>query len=312
MVSPDLQSRERVQAEASAWLARLQNEDRTPETEAGFREWLAVAPEHAEAFERVTNLWELLPGAVVIERAANEGVPKRTWVWGAAAAAALFALAGGYAWTTRPVTYQTVHGQQQIVTLRDGSRVSLNTDSEIAVAFVGGQRRIELKRGEVLFDVVHDAAKPFTVKAGEEQVRALGTSFVLRRDVGQTTVTLIKGSVDVSRLNGGETQQQAILKPGDRAIIDSADHLALDRPSVEAVTAWRRGEVVFANTSLADAANELNRYGPVRIVVADAAVARLRVSGIFATNDAPEFAAAMAQLNGLHVKRSGETIELAR
>jgi transmembrane sensor len=313
MVSPEMSTHERIQAEASAWLARLNNDDRAPETEAAFQEWLHAAPEHEAAFDRVRELWELLPGAAAVERAANDAPSRRKWVLSAASAAAVvLAIAGGYAWTTRPIVYETAHGQQQMVTLRDGSRLSLNTDSAVAVAFSAGRRQVELKRGEVLFDVAHNPKAPFTVKTGDEQVLALGTAFVVRRNADQTLVTLIRGRVSVSRVSEGASQQQAILSPGERAIIDGADHLRLDRPSIEAATAWQRGEVVFADTRLDEAAAELNRYGPVRIVVADTTIARLRVSGIFETNNAPEFAAAMAQLNGLKVRRSGETIELVR
>lgn len=313
MVSLDPKQRERVQAEAAAWLARLNNDERAPEADAAFQEWLQAAPEHAAAFERVSAVWDLLPDAASLERAANDRPARRTWMWGAVAAAAVvLAIAGGNAWMTRPVTYQTGHGQQQTVTLRDGSQLALNTDSEVTVAFAGGKRRMDLMRGEVLFDVAHDPKSPFIVSAGNERVQALGTAFVVRRDPDRTRVTLLRGRVGVSRVTNGGEQSQAILSPGERASVDSAEHVTLDRPSIEAVTAWQRGEVVFAGTSLGEAAAELNRYGSVRIVITDPAVAALRVSGIFATDNAPEFADAMAQLNGLKVRRSKDVVELVR
>lgn len=317
MVSRDVDraGREQVWAEASAWLARLNNDERTPESEAAFQAWLGAAPAHQAAFDEVSELWEMLPGAVAMRtaRAANDeagGLSRRNWLTAAAAIVIVAVLAGGYVWLNRPDVYRTGHGQQRMVTLRDGSRLALNTDSEISVRFGASQRRVRLNRGEVLFDVAHDAHRPFVVRVrGGEEVRALGTSFVVR-DVDGIAVTLLQGKVDVTRATGDGADRRVVLAPGDRLSIGAT--WLVDRPSVAAVTAWRHGEVIFSNTRLGDAAEELNRYGQVRIVVTDPAAARLRVSGVFATGDTSEFATAMAQLNGLKVKRSGQTIELAR
>ncbi len=135
----------------------------------------------------------------------------------------------------------------------------------------------------------------------------------MRRDTGRVTVTLLKGRVALSRLSGDRaTALQAQLQPGDRATIAGGAQPVVDRPSVDAVTAWRHGEVVFSNATLKDAADEINRYGPVKVVVTDGQAANLHVSGIFETNDPEEFAVVMAKMNGLHAQRVGQRIELSR
>jgi transmembrane sensor len=78
------------------------------------------------------------------------------------------------------------------------------------------------------------------------------------------------------------------------------------------VTAWRRGEAVFDDVTLAEAASELGRYGGPRVVVRDPAVSALRVSGAFSTGDAREFAAAVAELHGLRVEDRGSELVLDR
>jgi transmembrane sensor len=102
------------------------------------------------------------------------------------------------------------------------------------------------------------------------------------------------------------------LRPGERVTLIPDAGAALDKPSVEAVTAWRRGEAVFDDVTLLAAASELNRYGTKRIVIDDPAVSGLRVSGVFATSDVEEFAQAIAALHGLKVAQEGDMVHLSR
>jgi transmembrane sensor len=315
--------RGRADAEAAAWLARLQQDERTPQTEAAFQDWLRADGANEAAFARATDVWEMLPGAAAVRELGPSARlvapparrrPNRVVEWAVAATLLTGLVAGGLWWMSRPAVYETAAGEQQVKTLRDGSRVSLNTDSRISVSYGGGLRHIALERGEAVFDVEHDPAHPFVVDAGGERVRALGTSFEVRRDEGRVMVTLVRGRVDVSRLgeNGAPAVVLARLTPGDRATIAAGGEAVLDRPSVDAVTAWRHGEVVFTNATLQAAAAEINRYGPVKVVVTDAAAAQLPVSGVFETNDATEFAVVMARMNGLRAQRVGQRIELSR
>lgn len=331
MVTGDDRDRTLVLAEASAWLARLQSDERTAATDAAFKAWLAADPENSAAFELAADVWENLPGAAEMHRemgavhaprlVRGHAAPARQGrpiVKGLAIAASvsMIALFAGYAWLTRPLVYETAPGEQQVTTLKDGSRVSLNTDTRIAVTYGGGYRRVRLERGEAIFDVAHDPAHPFLVSVEDEQVRAVGTSFLVRRGTDDLSVALITGKIEISRRNpsgsGDSYVPQTLLVSGERATVDNGAHVTIDRPSLDNLTAWRRGQVVFQGVTLMEAANEMNRYGPDKIVMNDPAVARLRVSGVFETNDALEFAKVMAQLNSLKVRVDGQTIELSR
>src|SRR4029077_19225198 len=70
--------------------------------------------------------------------------------------------------------YNTKVGELQVVPLGDGSVISLNTDSEVVVRYSEKSRDIELFRGEALFDVAKNKARPFVVHAGDTAVRAVG------------------------------------------------------------------------------------------------------------------------------------------
>lgn len=309
MVSRNPSAASAAEAEAAAWLARLHGPEREAETEAGLKAWLRDSAENRDAFERATEIWDMIPGAARQAHAPAVRPPaRRRLLVPALALLLLIALAGSViGLATRAPVYQTSIGGQQMVMLDDGTRVSLNTDSRIAILYSKGERRVRLDRGEALFEVAHNPARPFIVEAGGEEVRALGTVFLVRRHADATTaVTLLQGRVQVSR-----GAPLAVLDPGERLTVAPAHRPTLDRPAIEAVAAWRAGEVVFENASLGDAAEELNRYSRAKLVLGDPALGRLRISGVFSTGDIGEVADAIAALHRLKVSRSGDAIELS-
>jgi transmembrane sensor len=313
MVSEKEQPGQKVDAEAAAWLARLNGPFRSARSEAGLRRWLERDPAHEAAFERATEIWEMIPGAapeqVDVAEVGAPPVSRRRMMAVAAGVAAMITVGGGYALLSRPPAYETAVGGQELVRLDDGSRVSLNTDSRIAIFYSEGERRVRLDRGEAMFEVAHAPERPFLVEAGNERIRALGTTFVVRRDAaGKTSVTLVEGRVEVARQAGAA--RIAVLSPGQRVTVSTSAGAALDRPPIELVTAWRRGEVVFEDASLIEVAEELNRYSPNRLVV-DPGVAGLRVSGVFSTSDPGEAARAIAALHRLRVEQAGEELRLS-
>ncbi len=237
-----------------------------------------------------------------------------------AAGVAAIALCTGIAmFALRAPAYTTEIGQQRTLTLSDGTRVSLNTDSRLVVHYTASERRVQLARGEGLFEVARDARRSFVVQVGKEQVRALGTKFLIRKEPSAVTVTLIEGRVELTpharplrpAASGVWPSQALLLSPGERVTVRSAG-VALDRPKVEALTAWRRGEVLFEDVSLLEAVAEINRYGDAQLVIAEPELERLRVSGVFETRNPQEFAQAMARLHQLTVQLEDGQIRLAR
>jgi transmembrane sensor len=221
---------------------------------------------------------------------------------------ALLGTGGGYTLLTRPPIRETLVGEQQVVMLDDGTRVSLNTNSKVAILYSEDERRVRLDRGEAMFEVTKDPTRPFVVTSGDEQVRALGTTFIVRRESGKTAVTLLEGKVEVR----GDAQAIAVLAPGQRVTVTPTSGAALDRPSVEAVSAWRRGEVVFEDATLLEVAEELNRYSNGNLVVADPSLASLRISGVFSTSDLGEAARAIAELHNLRIRRDAGNLQFIR
>jgi len=181
--------------------------------------------------------------------------------------------------------------------------VYLNTATHIVVHYDRHSRRVELEAGEALFDVAKSSDRPFMVTAGDRQVTALGTSFVVRRDAQRLAVTLVEGKVTVN--------QTFTLSPGQRLTLTPGGGARLDMPSLEIATAWRRGQVILDDTPLSSAVAEMNRYSPVELVIEQPEAGRLLISGLFQAGDSASFARAIAATYGLTALNKGDRIVLA-
>jgi transmembrane sensor len=323
--------RQRARAEASVWVVRLHGAHRTPELEAGFRRWLQANPDNAAEFERVTAVWESAPHASIAglprvvrrERAFPDPRP-----WAIAATLLLVAVAGTFLAhrMEQGPEYVTAIGEQRTVPLDDGSRIALNSNSEIKIEFAAEKRVVRLLRGEAFFEVAHNRERPFVVIAGDNQVTAVGTAFEVRYEPDHIDVTLVEGEVNVTSLTEPLTAPASVsssisglgklsssgysMTAGERLTIAKGAPAIVDAPRVDAVTAWRRGEVMLDDTPLNDAVAEMNRYNKSPLVIDENSIATLRVSGIYHTGDSEGFAQTVAQLYGLQVTQDGGQIHL--
>lgn len=209
--------------------------------------------------------------------------------------AAVVAANGPDARSTEPVVYRTGVGERRVVKLPDGSIVTMNTSTRMAVAFTDGRRLIRLSRGQALFEVAHDAARPFTVEAADRQVTALGTIFEVRVDPGRVNVILFRGRVVVDRQpdagsgNDEVRVQPTILKPGQQFDVELGAPQKVATVDVDRQSLWRTGFVEFDDETLGHAVAEMNRYASKPIVLDNDGVASLRVSGLFRTGSPDQF-----------------------
>jgi transmembrane sensor len=305
-------SNEVVLADAAAWIARLQRADRTRATEAAFHEWLKD-PAHARAFEQVADLWEILPGAARFESSgARVDRSRLLRCLAAASVIALIALGVTIFYEHSP-GYRTAIGQQQVLTLSDETRVALNTDSRLSVNYSSTERRVSLDRGEALFEVTKNPNRAFIVQAGDTEVRALGTKFDVRRSDGRVIVVLLEGKVEITSRHQAHSEPVRVvtLSPGERLVLATdKGATAVDRPNVEAATAWRRGEVMFEDATLSEAVEEMNRYARIQVTIANPQLESLRVSGVFESQSAEEFAETVAALHHLQIEHQGNALIL--
>jgi transmembrane sensor len=288
--------------------------------EAEFQAWLGESEQHRRAFNRLTHVWERAGEIRMRARSnisdARKGRHSRFTPWAAtlAATVVLAVFAAVYYW--RDGALVTGVGQQQVRLLRDGTRVVLNTDTRIEVNYDAHARRVRLIRGEAWFDVSKHPTWPFLVSVGDQEIRALGTSFIVRHDnIQSLSVTLLEGRISIAPIaSNDEARSQApqILASGQRIIISPRQAPVVDRPELSHVTAWERGRVEFEETPLEDAANEMNRYSTTHLTIADAEVAQLRIGGVFRAGDSDEFVKIVTAAFGLRAVRHGGDTVLSR
>lgn len=308
--------------EAAAWLARLREPDVSETDRRAFARWRDAAPGHAQAFAEAQTLWDDLaaPAATALARCpqakGRAPRPRSALSHRAALAASLVALIAAAVWTARgglenlQADYVTAVGENRTVTLADGSRATLNTDTALAVDMTGGERRLRLLRGEAFFEAARDPARPFVVAATAGEVRVLGTRFNLRTEAGGAVAAVEEGVVAV--IPAASPGAAATLTAGQAARVEAAAVHRLDGVEPVDETAWRRGQLVFYRAPLGEVAAALNRYHHGYILIVNDDLRAKPVTGVF---DAARPAAAVDLIEsalGVRSYRLGDRLILLR
>jgi len=332
-------NRERTLQEAARRYARLQATDCTQDEKEATTEWCAECPENRQAYamaervsagvsalaqdERLGQRLRALADKAYATRAPQpqqlHETPARSarrWRVGAGLAASLFiavlAWQGSSSTITdspQPVVYESTGAERRAVKLDDGSTVALDVDSRIAIRMSAGRREIELLSGRAMFDVAHDAARPFSVTAAGSRTTALGTRFQVLRDDANVEVTLAEGSVAIDRVERSSTGEawSVRLSPGEQLSIDTATHRSQRRVvDVNMTTSWMHGRHIFRGTPLQAAIEEVNRYATRKIRLGDASLANLPVAGNFIVGDSEVIVEAFAAVLPLRAVDGGD------
>lgn len=197
-------------------------------------------------------------------------------------------------------------GEKKMLTLSDGSKVHLNTASEMQYVINDSVRRVYLTYGEAFFDIVEDSSRPFIIHTDDSIIRVIGTAFNVRATAGATRIEVSEGVVtastkslfnkktgDWTSYNTSGAQNVGFIKtlnPGDKAIIDSEiNQIKVSFIDSSLVAVWRDNKLVFDNSRLADIVFEYNRYNSKKMYIADKALAEQRLSGVFDSKDLDSF-----------------------
>lgn len=323
-------NRRRARAEACEWLSRL-DRGLSEEESAALDAWLAADPAHPLVLIEIAALWDEtgvlgeLSDLFPLENY-RRGIPRRRLP----IAAAIAALVVGLGWTliiendvlVRDVaveqtvsslhqSFETAVGEQSTVTLDNGTRVSLNTDTSVDVRLSAEERLVVLRRGEGWFDVMHDANRPFEVHAGNRIVQAIGTSFNVQLGFGgELEVTVTEGRVRVLARPGDEppfeTPQAApqlenfpgsvgtVVVAGQSAIFGEVSEVRqLEPEEIEARLAWQQAMLIFRGETLEEVVREVSRYTNTEFRFATEVIRDIRVGGYFQTGDVDGLLAAL-------------------
>jgi transmembrane sensor len=328
---PRRESSSEIDVAAAGWSAKLDGRALSETEERQFDEWLAGDIRRKGAFARAQAIMVYSNRArglsesygAPVTRGPNLLRRREVWIGGGVVAAGLAAggvnvLVGSEIRQRGPVL-RTARGEILRKPLVDGSSVTLNTSSVIQVDYTLDEREVDLLQGEALFDVTKDPGRPFVVRAGATRVRAIGTSFSVRRHPdGRVKVLVSEGVVELSAnertqpvrvTSSVAATTEAPSAKDSHSVVEFADLAPAD---VAKGLAWRDGMLSFDGETLAEAASEFARYASRKIVIDDPGLAREQVTGLFSATDPDGFAKAISASFGSKVDYRPDAVHIYR
>jgi transmembrane sensor len=334
-----------IETAAADWFARRDRGDWQDQDQAAFEAWLDSGIAHRVAFIRMEAAWNQAerlralgagiesttvpepggwhfspffhrPDSAADADETRESRPTLRWTIAAAASIALVCAgtAGWYMDFGSLTKYHTPVGGLATVPLTDGSVVTLNTNSEIAVALTDRGRTVKLPHGEAFFEVAKDARRPFVVEADGKRVVAVGTKFSVLNEDHAVRVAVTEGHVRLEG-NNSHDSRSANLQPGDIARTDH-DNVLIQHKAPELVEAedlsWRGGYLVFHEKPLSEVFDEFNRYNVEKTVVTDPGLAAIKIGGSFRATNVHAFLRLLEDGFPVRAVKRGEQIVLER
>lgn len=305
--------------QAVDWCIRLNEDDCTPEEQEAFNRWINSDPNHAIEYQKTLKVWnlstQLTPSKPVSYSPRHKNVTpisstkknqRSNWHLFARVACVIMLLVPiscyiGWKLDWVPSDYQAYTAEQvrQQFTLPDDSQVELNLNTRLTYTSYRHHRQVNLNHGEAYFHVAHDSSRPFVVSAASGEITVTGTRFNVWKHHDNVVVAVSEGSVSVK---SGRSHSK--LSSGMQARFNAA----YPQPSVSNVDtqqtlAWRDGQLILDNLTLAEATPLINRYLEAPLVLASQSVASLRIGGIYRTDDIQNLINALPDILPVNVSK---------
>ncbi len=305
-----------IEQVAAQWINRAQSSQWTAQDQRQLDAWLGQDTAHRVAWLRLKSVWDRADRLAAVRGVQSPRT--RRWAspvrWSAAAAVAMLAVLLNMPWWGTGTLYTTEVGGREVVALSDGSRVELNTHTELRAQVDPSLRHVWLDKGEAFFDVKPDPAHPFVIHAGDHKVVVLGTKFSVRQERERLEVAVLEGKVRVEPM---------VAKPGRPPVIVQGCGLLYSKPAgtlvavnaqdkVRRSLSWRHGTLEFDQSTLADVAAQFNRYNEKQLVLMDTETAHMRVGGSFDAAGVDAFARLLATGFNLRVETHGDQIRVSQ
>ncbi|MGA2191112.1 MAG: FecR domain-containing protein [Steroidobacteraceae bacterium] len=340
-----------VVAEASAWFIEFRAGDVNDEARLSFIDWLRRSPEHIQAYLEVSSAWAELPasdpdgridiGSLIARARSDVGVielsptgaraphtphpapppigplswwPKQRRAVLATAAFALLAMVAARYWAgmDTALSYSTGIGEQRTIALADGSTVELNARSSLHVHLTDRQRNVTLIEGQALFRVSKDPRRPFVVRAGDAQVRAVGTEFDVYRRQSETVVTVVEGRVETYEDSGRAGEPAIVLSAGEQLTVLPHTPTKPTRADPSVATAWLHKRLIFEETPLSEVAEQFNRYNRRPLDIEDREIKKLKISGVYSSTDPASLISFLRNQSSIQVIETENNVRVVR
>lgn len=332
-----------IKQQAGAWIVKIDQGNLSPEQVREFQSWLSQSKCHKQYIEKLARNWDSM--SILSELAALFPLSESSqaekakvtksrfplWITTSVSVCLLIAtIAFNLNFELEKTEFITDVGQQTEVTLEDGSKVSLNTDSHLEVNFSGDIRVLRLLKGEAHFNVAKNPKRPFVVYVGNGMVWAVGTAFNVRYTDINVDVVVTEGTVkvyagseqpqqtstDLVALNSVDMktesldieQHEVIAQAGQTVSYDDVieQHQAIEPKAIDKRLAWQTGYLSFSGESLEQALIEIGRYTDKEIVITDEDIKAIQIGGHFKTDDIDGLLVSLGQGFDLDIKYIGK------
>ena len=273
--SSNIKDNNTVTDQAVDWCMRRHDNELTKQEQAEFDAWIKSDNRHAHEYDKALKIWnlsaQLLPVFSDQAKFNNDLVddsnvyqhPRSNWsTFAQVACMAMFVIPvlGFVGWQTNliPNSFHSYTAEQsrQQHTLPDGSVVELNVNTQLSYANYRDRRQITLNQGEVYFDVAHNKEHPFKVSTASGEITVTGTRFNVWNYLDNVAVSVTQGSVNVKN-----SYAETNLTPGLQTKFSASNpQLLVKNVETNQVLAWRNGQLILDDQSLAEAIPLINRY----------------------------------------------------
>ncbi len=270
-----------LREEAALWLIRLREAGDDHAVRQQHEQWLGQSVAHAQEFAAMSLLWsdfdhparlaELAKGAkATAARSEQQRESRRRFIKRSAAGALAVLAIGATTWygpfrgETQPHAHFALAartGETVRQDLPDESRITLNAQSRVTVAYFADRREARLDAGDAIFEVTRDPARPFVVNTRSALITVVGTRFQVSQSSDGVRVAVLAGRVRIQPVVGDRVGERSVFaEPGDVIDVDATGQVRRLASNPRDVTAWERGMVIFDNASLDEIAATLSRY----------------------------------------------------
>ncbi|WP_223673816.1 FecR family protein [Proteus terrae] len=286
-----------IDEQAALWFTRQHSQRMTPKQRQAFKIWIENDV-NRQAYQDIAGLWrqcDALPRPTIATVEKKKRSLWRPMIHTTATLCLLTVLYLPYshlpALLMDNMTLATSDLPKEM-TLADGSKVYLDRNTQVRVAYVQEERRLWLDKGQAYFKVKSNSYRPFYVHADTRLIKVVGTEFeVSRYDNHQINVAVHEGIVEIKAT---PKSSPAYLYAGSQATSTLAnDSFVISSVNIDSVGSWRFGQLHFFERPLNEVIAKLKPYLDINIQISSPEIAEMKVSGIANINDAKDFITAI-------------------